>query len=106
MNRQAPRANAPKSAAIRIESSVEVAKGQPSPALKIEAAPVRSSPAPSKAGSTYPPYKISNVDFDAKPIFEPTGKPITEVDMDAGQLTTFPGFVTTTYQHLRFPRGR
>ena len=41
-------------------------------------------PPPSQPGASYPAYKTSKLDVDAKPIYEPNGKPITEIDMDAG----------------------
>ncbi|MDI1486518.1 MAG: hypothetical protein OHK93_005749 [Ramalina farinacea] len=49
-------------------------------AVKVEA-PSKETPA--RPGSSYPAVKTSNVDVDAKPIYEPSAKPITEVDMDA-----------------------
>lgn len=39
-----------------------------------------------KPGSSYPAVKASDIDVDAKPVYEPIGKPITEIDMDAGEL--------------------
>ncbi|KAG8527641.1 uncharacterized protein KY384_007794 [Bacidia gigantensis] len=36
-----------------------------------------------KAGTAYPAVRTSSVDVEAKPIHEPSGRPITEVDMDA-----------------------
>jgi hypothetical protein len=37
-----------------------------------------------RAGATYPAIKTSKIDVEAKPIYEPNGKPITDIDMDAG----------------------
>lgn len=40
--------------------------------------------APSKPGSAYPEVRTSNIDVNANPIYEPAGKPVTELDIDAG----------------------
>ena len=40
-----------------------------------------------RAGSTYPAIKASDIDVNDKPIHEPSGKPITEVDIDAGRTS-------------------
>lgn len=40
---------------------------------------------PARSGASYPPPPTSDVDIDAKPIYEPSGKPITEVDLDSGK---------------------
>ncbi|KAL8669773.1 MAG: hypothetical protein Q9168_005651 [Polycauliona sp. 1 TL-2023] len=53
-----------------------------SPAVKLEAGGKATSAVP-KPGISYPGVRISSIDVDAKPIHGPTGKPITEVDMDA-----------------------
>ncbi|KAL8689546.1 MAG: hypothetical protein Q9218_004807 [Villophora microphyllina] len=52
------------------------------PALKTETAG-KATPTLTKPGSSYPAVKTSSIDVDAKPIHGPTGKLITEVDMDA-----------------------
>ncbi|KAL9613898.1 MAG: hypothetical protein Q9167_001576 [Letrouitia subvulpina] len=43
----------------------------------------KTTPTLMKSGAQYPPVKSSTVDLDAKPIYAPNGKPITEIDMDA-----------------------
>ena len=40
---------------------------------------------PARSGASYPAPQTSDVDIDAKPIYEPSGKPITEVDLDSGK---------------------
>ena len=52
------------------------------PSLKVE--PLSKEPISLRPGASYPAVKISTVDVDAKPIHEASGRPITEVDMDAG----------------------
>ena len=82
--RQPQRVSAIRRTPVRGASPAEAAKARPSSAIKVETS-VKASPAPSKPGSTYPPYKTSNIDVDANPIYQPNGKPITEIDMDAGE---------------------
>ncbi|KAL8904005.1 MAG: hypothetical protein Q9207_003552 [Kuettlingeria erythrocarpa] len=53
-----------------------------SPAVKLETIGKANS-TPTKPGSAYPAIRTSSIDVDAKPVHGPTGKPITEVDMDA-----------------------
>ncbi|KAL8782309.1 MAG: hypothetical protein Q9213_005503 [Squamulea squamosa] len=53
-----------------------------SPAVKVDSGG-KATPTPSKPGSSYPGVRTSSIDVDAKPVHGPTGKPITEVDMDA-----------------------
>ncbi|MCJ1252242.1 cleavage polyadenylation factor subunit fip1 [Lignoscripta atroalba] len=77
---QPHRVTAIKNAPARIASPGVISKAQASPAAKIEAS---ATAPPTRLGSTYPAIKTSNVDVDAKPIYEPNGKPITEIDMDA-----------------------
>lgn len=87
--RQAPRPNAikvapsPSPRALKAEQAT-ARKG--SPAIKREAMP-KDREFQSRPGSSYPAVKTSNLDVDAKPIYEPNGKPITEIDMDTGGLT-------------------
>ncbi|KAL8958976.1 MAG: hypothetical protein Q9193_004074 [Seirophora villosa] len=57
------------------------AKPPRSPAVKVEA--TGKATAPAKPGSSYPAIRTSSIDVDAKPIHGPSGKLITEVDMDA-----------------------
>ena len=44
---------------------------------------------PTRLGSSYPAIRSSDVDVDAKPIYELNGKPITDVDLDAGTCQSF-----------------
>ncbi|KAK3174263.1 hypothetical protein OEA41_001507 [Lepraria neglecta] len=80
---QPPRVNALKGPPARIPSTDLGAARKSSPGIKIEA-PGKETP--SRPGASYPAVKVSNLDLDTKPIYEPTGKPITEIDMD----TDFP----------------
>ncbi|KAL8955788.1 MAG: hypothetical protein Q9183_006525, partial [Haloplaca sp. 2 TL-2023] len=78
-----PRPTAPKGQPLRAPSiATEAQKGARSPATKVEPN-VKATPAPGKPGSSYPAIRTSSIDVDAKPIHGQTGKPITEVDMDA-----------------------
>lgn len=45
----------------------------------------KTTPTPTKSGALYPPVKTSTINLDAKPIYGPNGKPITEIDMDTGK---------------------
>lgn len=63
----------------------EPVKPSPSPAIKVEA-PNKPQATPPRSGASYPPVKTSKLDVDARPIYEPNGKPITDIDMDAGIL--------------------
>ncbi|KAL9129699.1 MAG: hypothetical protein Q9175_007225, partial [Cornicularia normoerica] len=77
----------------RIASLKEPQTGTPSaepvPAAQRSSA-IKTEPSgketPTRLGSSYPAIKTSNVDVDAKPIYKPNGKPITDIDMD----TDFP----------------
>ena len=40
-----------------------------------------------RSGASYPAVKTSNIDVDTVPIYEPNGKLITDIDMDAGMST-------------------
>ncbi|KAI9675241.1 MAG: pre-mRNA 3-end-processing factor fip1l1 [Bathelium mastoideum] len=44
---------------------------------------------PTKSGASYPEVRTSTVDVEPNPIHQPTGKPITEVDIDAGSFLAF-----------------
>ncbi|KAL9000133.1 MAG: hypothetical protein Q9169_001208 [Polycauliona sp. 2 TL-2023] len=77
----ASRINAIKAPPGRIPSVSGDVKPPRSPAVKLEAGG-KATPTTSKPGSSYPGVRISSIDVDAKPIHDPTGKPITEVDMD------------------------
>ena len=82
LSRQANRVHALKSSApLRSPSNEPAPLRRDSPALKTDCF---EKEIPSKPGSSYPAVKISTVDVDAKPVYEPSGKLITEVDMDAG----------------------
>jgi hypothetical protein len=41
---------------------------------------------PSTSGADLPGISTSKIDVDAKPIYEPAGKPITQVNIDEGKL--------------------
>lgn len=64
-------------------SAESVPAAQRSPTVKTETS---GKETPTRLGSSYPAVKTSNIDVDAKPIYEPNGKPITDIDMD----TDFP----------------
>lgn len=57
-----------------------------------------------RPGSSYPAIKSSTIDVDAKPVYEPSGKVITDMDMDTGN-----GFLDQSRRlhklidHLDFP---
>ena len=79
-------------------------RSQPSPKPTVD---VPTKVTPARSGASYPGIKTSKIDVDAKPRYEPNGKPITEIDMDAGasendfSLEEFYLRVSTP----RFPRG-
>jgi pre-mRNA 3'-end-processing factor FIP1 len=52
-------------------------------AIKKEAAAKATPPV---SGSDLPGISTSKIDVDAKPIYEPAGKPITQVNIDEGKL--------------------
>ncbi|MCJ1381120.1 cleavage polyadenylation factor subunit fip1 [Xylographa soralifera] len=79
---QTQRVSAIKTTPVRIASPSGAPKPQSASAIKTQTS-VRASPAPSKPGTAYPPYKTSNIDVDTNPIYQSNGKPITEIDMDA-----------------------
>ena len=56
------------------------------PAIKKEA-PTRGTPPVS--GVDLPGLSISKIDVNAKPVYEPAGKPITQVNIDEGMHTKF-----------------
>lgn len=66
----------------------DAAKGQQAQTTGTKAGAAASS-APSKPGSAYPEVRTSNIDVNATPIYEPAGKPITELDVDAGKNLFF-----------------
>jgi pre-mRNA 3'-end-processing factor FIP1 len=72
------------SAPPKAESPLPATKISPTPAVKVEAPPKSPQP-PVKPGSSYPAIHSSTIDLDAKPIHEPSGKSIMDVDMDAGR---------------------
>ena len=64
-------------------SSAEVAPTiHSAQAAKIESG---SREVSSKPGSSYPAIKTSDIDVDARPVFESAGKSIMELDMDTGK---------------------
>ncbi|KAL8870853.1 MAG: hypothetical protein Q9174_003199 [Haloplaca sp. 1 TL-2023] len=78
-----PRPNAPKGQPLRVPSTAtDIQKGARSPAIKVESN-IKATPTGGKPGASYPAVRTSSIDVDAKPIHGPTGKPITQVDMDA-----------------------
>ncbi|MCJ1433360.1 cleavage polyadenylation factor subunit fip1 [Xylographa pallens] len=82
---QTQRVLAIKTTPVRIASPGGVSKPKPASVIKTEIS-VRASPAPSKPGTAYPPYKTSNIEVDSNPVYQPNGKPIMDIDMD----TDFP----------------
>jgi len=87
--RQPPRTNALKLAApLRTPTTDQAPVRRSSPAIKAEAS-AKEKEAPSRPGSSYPAVKISSLDVDAKPVYEPNGKPVTEIDMDSGRSSIF-----------------
>ena len=81
LGRQPARLNALKTQPGRISSTDSSALRRDSSAIKIEASGRESQ---SRPGSSFPAVKTSSIDVDVKPIYEVTGKPITDIDMDAG----------------------
>ncbi|KAL8830445.1 MAG: hypothetical protein Q9170_005728 [Blastenia crenularia] len=78
-----PRVNAVKPPPGRTPSvSADLGPKPRSPAVKVETTG-KPTPVPSRLGASYPAVRTSSIDVDAKPIHGPTGKLITEVDMDA-----------------------
>ncbi|KAI9847054.1 MAG: hypothetical protein M1837_003172 [Sclerophora amabilis] len=63
----------------RTASSDPITK--PPPQIKAET-PAPGKPATTKTGSDYPAVATSKIDVDAKPIYDQTGKAITELDID------------------------
>ena len=61
----------------------------------------------SRPGSSYPGIRTSKIDVDAKPVYEANGKPITEIDMDAGQRDqSLKVYLFQLLSDFRLPRGR
>ena len=79
--RQAQRVNAIKIEPRRTASPATSSKSLPPHSVKAEPP---SKAGVSRLGSSYPAVKTSKLDIDAKPVYEANGKPITEIDMDAG----------------------
>lgn len=50
--------------------------------------PKESKVAPLTSGADLPGIATSKIDINAKPIYEPAGKPITQVNIDEGELPT------------------
>ena len=76
--------NALKTAPVRPPSTDPAATQGRSPGIKTE---LPGKETPTRSGASYPEVKTSSLDVDAKPIYEPNGKPITDIDMDAGMFT-------------------
>lgn len=81
VGRQPPRINALKTQPGRIPSTDSGVVRKDSLAIKNEASGREGQ---SRLGSSFPAVKTSSIDIDAKPIYEATGKPITDIDMDTG----------------------
>lgn len=81
VGRQPPRINALKTQPSRIPSTDLGIVRKDSSAIKNEASAREGQ---SRPGSSFPAVKTSSIDIDAKPIYEATGKPITDIDMDTG----------------------
>ena len=79
--RQPQRVNAVKQSSVGTATPDPINKPFQSPAPGQEG-PAKSTS--SRPGITYPATKTSKIDVEARPIYEPNGKPITEIDMDAG----------------------
>lgn len=79
--RQFQRVNAIKQSPVGTATPDPISKPLQLPATGQEA-PAKSTT--SRPGTTYPAIKISKIDVEARPMYEPNGKSITEVDMDAG----------------------
>ena len=79
--RQSRRIASLKEPQIGTPSTESVPTSQRSPAVKQEPS---GKETPTRLGSSYPAVKTSNIDVDSKPIYEPNGKPITDIDMDSG----------------------
>lgn len=84
--RQPARANVAKQSPSRVNPQESVNKSKNIPAAKVENL---VKPALLRLGASYPAVKTSKIDPDARPLYEPNGKPITEIDMDAGSDLTF-----------------
>ncbi|MCJ1283240.1 hypothetical protein MMC26_002568 [Xylographa opegraphella] len=79
---QPQRVSAIKPTPVRTASPSGASKPQSAPTIKTETS-MRASPAPPKPSTSYPPYKSSNIDVDSNPVYEPNGKTILNIDMDA-----------------------
>lgn len=79
--RQSQRVSAIKKSPGETSTSDPTVKPQKSPLVKIESTAKQS---PSRPSALYPAIKTSTIDVDARPIYEPNDKPITEIDLDAG----------------------
>lgn len=75
-----------RASSVRTPALDQTARPSSRSAVKLET-PAKA--APPRSGASYPAVKSSKVDLDAKPIYEPTGKRITEIDMDAGSSANF-----------------
>lgn len=66
------------------DSPIATTKSQPPSAIAVKVEPTTSTPQPQKPGSSYPPYRSSNIDIDADPTYEPASKALMDLDIDAG----------------------
>lgn len=73
--------NFSKRSPVQIVSSETIEKRHPSPVPKTDET---ANQTPPSIVVSYPAIKTSAIDVDARPIYEPNGKPITEVDLDQG----------------------
>ena len=103
--RQAPRikdTRVPSASKPNIEPS---STPRESHAVKIEAP--KADIALGRPGSSYPAIKNSTIDVDVKPTYKPTGKVITDMDMDAGISFILLYIIgSLSDQQLRLSRGR
>lgn len=53
----------------------------------------KETPAKQASGADLPGIATSTIDVDAKPIYEPAGKPITQVDIDEGRAKSISQYV-------------
>jgi hypothetical protein len=60
------------------------------PVKKEKEAATKAAATPPVSGADLPGLAISKIDVDAKPIYEPAGKPITQVNIDEGNLICRP----------------
>lgn len=79
--RHSQRVSSVKKSPVRTSSLEPAGKSQPFPFTKSENSVKTIS---SRPGASYPATKTSKIDVDARPVYDPNGKPITEIDLDGG----------------------